>query len=242
MGKIIIFKNEKIVFHNSWKDLLTKDVLNDLERIESKIGNNYTPSAPNVLRFLKVDLKKCKYVILGQDPYPQPNIATGRAFEVGNITNWGETGKNVSLRNILKLLHKNQTKSSSVQTIKKVRDDIKDGEFKILPPNLLFENWENQGVLLLNTSLTCEVDKSNSHSNYWACFTQEVIDYIVKKQQNIIWLLWGKNAQSFGIKIRDKKKLKSDHPRLHNTKDNSFYYENHFKKTKKINWYGIQNN
>ena len=239
MAKNIKFSNQKIAIHSSWEDFFTKDIINDLKRIETKISNhNYTPTAPNVLRFLKVDLAECKYVILGQDPYPQFNIATGRAFEVAGITNWEDTSNNASSRNILKLLHKNQTNSSSVQSIKKVRNDIKNKKFKILPPDLFFKNWENQGVLLLNTALTCEVNKSNSHSNYWACFVQEIIDYIALNSTNITWLLWGKNAQSFGANINENKKLQCDHPQLNNSKPESFYHENHFSEAAEINWCG----
>lgn len=75
-----------------------------LQSIEKKIGTNpenFTPQKNNVLRFLKLDPVKIKVVILGQDPYPQPSIATGRAFEVKNLKSWSQKFRNASLKNIL---------------------------------------------------------------------------------------------------------------------------------------------
>jgi len=96
---------------------------------------------------------------------------------------------------------------------------------------------------MLNTALTCGVGDTSvsySHSNYWACFVQELINYIHKKYPSIEWLLWGIPARNFGISISKNKKFESEHPQLNNTKEGSFYYENHFSKIKKIIWHGTK--
>lgn len=58
------------------------------------------------------------------------------------------------------------------------------------------QNWRDQGVFLLNTALTVRAGQAGSHTKYWTNFTQSVISYI-SKQTKCIWLLWGKNAQSY---------------------------------------------
>lgn len=100
--------------HSSWEELLTKDNIKLLDEIEEKIGNNYYPATKNVLRFLEQDLNKIKCIIVGMDPYPSCYtdknnnilpIATGRSFEVANLTSWQDKFKQSSLRNILKTLY-----------------------------------------------------------------------------------------------------------------------------------------
>lgn len=221
----------------SWKDFFNEQQLKNLYDIENKIGNNFTPNIDNVLLFVNIDISNIKVVILGQDPYPQPNVATGRAFEVGNISEWDELKKNASLKNILKLLHKNYFVSKDIPKIDEVRDDIKSGKFPIKKPYDLFRSWEEQGVLLLNTSLTCEIDHSNSHVLLWEQFTRELIKYIYIKNQKCKWFLWGKFAENYCNFINNKTKLICAHPRLHSYSAGSFFYENHFSKVDTINWY-----
>lgn len=169
----IIFKDAEIVCHQSWVNFWQDDTQNLLADIQNKIKGSFTPSAKNVLRFFKLDLKTVKIVILGQDPYPQKNVATGRAFEVANIYDWQNTKINRSLQNIVKLLHKIICGNANVESIIHVRKELQNGKFKIAPPNKLFEKWEQQGILLINTALTCaegNSKKSNSHSQFWHLF------------------------------------------------------------------------
>ena len=140
--------------------------------------------------------------------------------------------------NILKLLHKNATNSSEGASLKKlIINDINNGSLNIKPPNLLFKFWENQGVLLLNAALSCEVGKANSHSSLWKCFATELIKFIDKKPSKITWFFWGKPAGNLGVLITNLNhdKLFSDHPSRANT--NNFYGLNHFNEVKSINWY-----
>ncbi len=143
------------------------------------------------------------------------------------------------MRNILKLLHKNHFNYPAIHSIKCVRSDIVNGKFSILPPNQLFVDWENQGVLLLNTALTCKVSSSSSHTKHWKNFNQELIKFINKSNLQIKWFLWGKKAQAFQSLITNASNVYvSKHPSLNGTKSGSFYYENHFSnKVTSINWY-----
>ncbi|PLX94828.1 MAG: uracil-DNA glycosylase [Desulfuromonas sp.] len=242
MKKELIFKNSKVKFHNSWANFLTSKNIECIAGIEKKLGNNFTPDKLKVFRFLESDLSKTKVIILGQDPYPQRGVATGRAFEVGGIQSWSQLKKNTSLQNILKIIYKNHCNETEIPKIDKVRKGIQTKDFSIKPPHELFENWEKQGVILLNTALTCEINKPNSHANYWACFVQKVIDYIAHKAPGAEWFLWGNNAKRFGLNIDEAKKHKSSHPRLNSKKEGSFFNENHFSLDLEVDWLGCNKN
>ena len=93
--------------HSSWKPFLTEEILDKLDEIGRKIGTDYNPDGEGViLRFLTTDLHKAKVIWLGQDVYPMKGVATGRSFEVGGLTDWTRPFRQVSLKNILRLLHK----------------------------------------------------------------------------------------------------------------------------------------
>ena len=97
---------DSIDIHPSWLELLDAQ-LDALDLIWSKINNGkaYTPQRDKILRFLNLDVAKIKVVILGQDPYPQPGAATGRAFEVMGLRSWNDNFRQASLRNIVRLIH-----------------------------------------------------------------------------------------------------------------------------------------
>jgi len=236
--KQFVFAGKVFQYHETWNDFLDSGIDYCLKNIETKLGNHFTPNIENILLFMTFDLSKLKVVILGQDPYPQFKVATGRAFEVGNIRTWDELRGNTSVQNILKLICKNYLSLDEVPTIEEVRKKIRHGDFNVLPPDELFVSWENQGVLLINTSLTCEIGKPNSHANYWACFSQRVIDYVADNSSDAKWLLWGNKARSFGNKISNDNKYDSDHPRLNTKTIDSFLVKNHFLLDLGINWAG----
>ncbi|MCL2772928.1 MAG: uracil-DNA glycosylase [Oscillospiraceae bacterium] len=124
----------------------------------------------NTLKFTPPD--KVKVVILGQDPYINPGEAHGLAFSV-------QDGVKVppSLKNIYKELSA----------------DIGMN----IPKTGYLVPWANQGVLLLNTVLTVEAGKSNSHAKKgWEKFTDAVIKYLGGKESPIVFILWGKPSQS----------------------------------------------
>ncbi|WP_319780944.1 uracil-DNA glycosylase [Maridesulfovibrio sp.] len=223
--------------HESWRGFFTLPRMMELDRISSSIGRDFTPNADKVLRFCQTDLSGMKVVILGQDPYPQQGVATGRAFEVGDIKSW-EDPVNNSLGNMIKLFHKNHTGIDEVLGIGAVRKDIVGGKFPLLPPKKLFSHLEEQGVLFLNTALTCKIGESNSHRDIWKSFSDGLLRFIHRENPQAKWLLWGGNACEMGDFVPAANKLQSHHPMLYSKKPGSFLGENHFARCPEINWVG----
>lgn len=233
------FDSHSICYHPSWESFLTPAVYSVLEQISGAIGNDYTPATEKVFRFFTMDPARIKYIIIGQDPYPQAGVATGRAFDVNGFEDWTAPLPNGSLRNILKLLHQNERQNEKPASIDEIRDDILSGTFNILPPSELFASWEKQGVLLLNAALTCRLNAPNSHAELWLPFTQRLIAYLKENYSAITWLLWGKSAWQLCESIPGERKLQSFHPRLNGYAPGSFFAENHFDKLTDVNWIGI---
>lgn len=229
--------------HNSWDSFFENDnfsPLEELEIIESKIGNNYFPNPKNVLRFMKLDLSKLKYVIVGMEPYPSSfecngeiiPEATGRSFEVASLKgkSWGDKFKQSSLRNIVKTIYLNETNKKV--NLEELRILIKNGSFPISKPSDWFDNVEEQGVLFLNATLTVEPYNVDSHTKYWDRFMEEVIKYMINHNPNLKWVLWGQPAQKRVLPLIDiNNAICTMHPRLV-----GFIDENCFAKMNDINW------
>lgn len=133
-----------------------------------------------------------KVIIIGQDPYHGPGQATGRAFAVSR-----KIKPPPSLKNIYVELEK---EGWSVRYPKRGSN---------------LRRWEKQGVLLLNTSLTVEEGKPNSHAEIWATFCRELVKWIDREfaDRPVIFLLWGKHAQNFASIVSDKHpKVMCAHP------------------------------
>jgi uracil-DNA glycosylase len=229
--------------HPSWKKFLSKERLAQIADIRSKIGENFNPDSTNVLRFLQLDLGAIRCAVLGLDPYPEKNRATGRAFEVGDLEDWNDTFRQASLRNIVRLLYKNYTgitEYSKIPTCNTIREQINKGLFKIAQPNSLFKGWERQGVLLLNTYLTTEIgiNTANSHRDIWEDFSYDLLRFITKENNIIIWFLWGNEAQKNLSLIPDGYYYACRHPsRVSEFYNNDFLKCNCFKDTMGlINW------
>ncbi|MFI4847353.1 MAG: uracil-DNA glycosylase [Candidatus Makana argininalis] len=190
-------------------------------------GHIIHPNSDEVFNVFKfTNFENIKVVILGQDPYCNFNQANGLAFSVN---------KGIiippSLKNIYKELHQ----------------DVNN--FNI-PKHGCLKSWSDQGVLLLNSILTVEHKKPNSHANIgWEIFTDIIIKIINYHLKGIIFLLWGFYAQK-KIKFINTNKhfvLKTYHPSPSSTK-NKFLGCKHFSKTnfilkkiikKPINWKSI---
>ncbi len=147
-----------------------------------------------------------KVVILGQDPYPGVGHANGLCFSV----NEGVAHPH-SLRNIFLELH----------------NDL--GIPVPLSGNL--ERWADQGVLLLNASLTVEQGKPGSHKNQgWEQFTDAVIKQISDRKEGVIFLLWGSDAKKKGACIDSRKHhvLTSGHPSPMSANRGHWFGNRHF--------------
>ena len=143
--------------------------------------------------FSKTPWDKVKVVIIGQDPYPNPGDAMGLSFSVPKTQNVPG-----SLRNIYKCLEKDQ----KIKFIRPKHGDL--------------VSWAEQGVFLLNATLTVECKKANSHqkNSGWSKFTDFVIKQISLQKNNIVFLLWGNFAINKSSLIDTKKHLiiKNIHP------------------------------
>jgi len=133
---------------------------------------------------------KVKVVILGQDPYHGPGQAHGLAFSVMEGVRFPP-----SLANIFKELQRDLGIPP--------------------PPHGNLERWANQGVLLLNATLTVQAHQAGSHQRKgWEKFTDAVIQILAQERKNIVFMLWGAYAQKKAMVIADPSHLKlyAPHP------------------------------
>lgn len=185
------------VLHNDWQQVLADEFMKDYyKRLREFLKQEYSnhtiyPAADNIFNALHLTpYGKVKVVILGQDPYHGPNQAHGLSFSV-------KPGVRLppSLKNIFKELH----------------DDLGCR----IPDNGYLVEWAEQGVLLLNTVLTVREGEANSHRGKgWETFTNQVITRLNDRDKPMVFVLWGKPAQS-KIPLIDTKKhhiITSAHP------------------------------
>ena len=234
---------EKYNIHEDYYDFFTVEkvtAINSFIKCMEIRKIEYIPKNEYVFKALRSSISSRKVCILSNEPYSQGEIATGLAFEVKN-TSWVNHEINISLKNILKLLYKTYT--GKMEDIEKIRKEICHNEFNILPPNELFKSWEKQGVLLLNSSLTAIEEKTGEHNKFWHPFTRDLMEYISAKNENIVYLLWGKDAEQFEKNILNGEIIKSNHPAKggHSEGEKDFLKGDFFEKTKDmINWLGIK--
>lgn len=174
---------------NNWDDILKEEYNKPyFEKLMNFIEDEYSkytiyPDKNNIYNALKLTPPdKVKVVILGQDPYINKDQANGLSFSV-------QSGIAIppSLRNIF-------------------REQRKD--LGIIQPNSGdLTKWAEQGVLLLNTTLTVRAGLSNSHQGKgWGIFTDSIIKYLGQKE-NIVFILWGNNAKAKRKLINSSKNL-----------------------------------
>lgn len=150
-----------------------------------------------------------RVVILGQDPYHGPNQANGLCFSVNDGIDFPP-----SLRNIFK--------------------ELKDDLGIEIPKTGNLERWADQGVLLLNATLTVKANQAGSHQNKgWETFTDAVIAKLNAEKENLVFLLWGAYAQNKGKFINKDKHfvLKSKHPSPLSANQGGWFGMKHFSQT-----------
>lgn len=226
----------------SYRDFFNIEKVSNIQNFINNLNfesKEYTPSEEKIFRAFEMKVEDIKVCILGKDPYFQKGVATGLAFEV-NKDSWNDESINTSLKNILKLIYKTYT--GEIKDINYIRKMIENNKFKILAPNLLFESWMRQGVLLLNSSLTTLVGSAGMHHKFWTPIIKELIEYISSKNNNITYLLWGNDAIIFEKNILNGNIVKHNHPAIVGKLDNpnDFMNGKSFENTKNIvNWKGI---
>ena len=140
--------------------------------------------------FNTTPFEKVKVVILGQDPYHGPNQAHGLCFSV---------------------MPGVSPPPSLINIFKEIEDDLGIPA----PKHGCLQSWAEQGVLLLNSTLTVERARAGSHQGKgWETFTDRVIEALNEHREGLVFMLWGSYAQNKGALINQQKHqvLKSPHP------------------------------
>ena len=166
-----------------WHDFVD---LNLLEQVSKNLISSFIPEQQSIFRALQIPPKEVKVVIVGQDPYPNAKHAMGLAFSIPA----GVAPLPKSLKNIF-------TELNNDLAIDRSNGDLSD--------------WANQGVLLLNRSLTVAPGESDSHSNLgWQDFTGKIIQ--TAANNGAVAILWGNEAQKVSNLFADTDLFKSAHP------------------------------
>lgn len=233
INKIYYFLGRTMKFNlnSEWQQLLAPQ-LKDSNFLQFKkwLENEYAtktiyPQWQNIFAALNaVQLKDVKIVIIGQDPYHQPNQAHGLSFSVQN-----DVKLPPSLRNIFKELQ-----SSVGGSLRK------DGNLT---------DWAEQGVLLLNAVLTVQESMPASHEKLlqWQKITKRVVELVSEQNNDVVFMLWGGFAKKFGSVVDSQKHLvlTANHPSPMSANrggwfgNNCFMLANNFltdKAKKPINW------
>lgn len=183
--------------HPSWQTVLQEDFdkpyfeqLIEFVRYEYAHYTCYPPGKLIFNAFNQCPFDKVKVVLIGQDPYHEPGQAHGLCFSVNDGVQFPP-----SLRNIFQ----------------EISTDIG----KPVPESGNLIRWAQQGVLLLNATLTVREHQAGSHQKKgWETFTDDVIKLISDKREHVVFILWGSYAQSKSALIDSTKHfvLKSAHP------------------------------
>ena len=224
--------NNEFLFNqvnNEWLSIFKSEVNKKyfkliIEELESCAEENILcPIPKNIFRaFKKTSFSNLKVVIVGQDPYHGRGQANGLSFAVNN-----DQITPPSLKNIF----------NEVENDLKKRPNTKKN----------LESWADQGVLMLNSSLSVKSGKPNSHQNLgWNKFTDKILKHISGNKNNVVFFLWGNFAKQ-KQELIDKNKhliLSSSHPSplssyisfngcKHFSKSNKYLKQNNLNE---INW------
>lgn len=178
----------QLKLHKSWRTALQEEIekpyIQDLKMFlsyEEEAGAIiYPPSELVFNAFLKTPYDAVKVVVVGQDPYHGPNQAHGLCFSVQEGITPPPSLKNIFLE---------------------LKNDV-----GIEPPGHgSLEKWAEQGVLLLNATLTVRARQPRSHyGKGWEQFTDAVVEAICKRPDPVVFLLWGKSAQEKCERVLNK--------------------------------------
>jgi uracil-DNA glycosylase len=180
----------KLKIADSWKNILENELekiyfkdLTDFIKLEYDNGPCFPEKEVIFVAFDFCSLQDLKVVIIGQDPYHDHNQANGLCFSVKDGIKHPPSLKNI---------------------FKEIATDLGQE----IPQSGNLEKWAKQGVLLLNTTLTVRAHEAGSHQNKgWERFTDTLIAKISEEKENVVFLLWGKFAESKTALIDTKKHL-----------------------------------
>ena len=224
----------KDIINSTWMEIFDEidpDIrqITEEEYLKVKDKPNIFPTFKDIFNFTKYcNFEDIKVLCIGQDCYH------GVFFNQSNKAYYPQA------MGLAFSVPKDCTIPPSLVNIYENMDRFKHQIFKPTHGNL--EYWAYQGVLLMNTSLTVEKSKPNSHQHIWSMFTDELIEIITKKHPGLIIVLWGGNALGKMNIIKNKDKhdfIISSHPSPLGFKNkiksyDSFYNTDHFGKINQI--------
>lgn len=201
----------------NWKPLISK-CLQKYPNINTSLSEEYEnfeglaeiyPNNESIFKcFNYFNIEDTKVVILGQDPYHQPNQAQGLSFSVPD---------NIKIP------------PSLVNIFKEIQNEYNDK-----PKNGDLEFWAKQGVLLLNNTLTVRQSSPNSHLKIWKNFTQEILTQLLEKKSDVVFMVWGGNAKKCVSKLSIKYSLLANHPSPLSANRGGWFGCDHFKECNRI--------
>ncbi|AVG24401.1 uracil-DNA glycosylase [Pontimonas salivibrio] len=179
---------------SAWAEALGADTLDQLAAIGARLDvraphESILPAPEKVFRALEVPPDRVRVVIVGQDPYPNPQHAMGLAFSVPR----GVWPLPPSARNIRSELEADL--------------GINTGE------HFALDSWVDQGVLLINRHLTTAVGAPAAHKDLgWSVFTDALIDEVVAKSPQAVAIVWGAQARQLVPRLGPLGVIESAHP------------------------------
>lgn len=204
-----------VQIEESWKRVLAGEFekeyfrkLTDFVRNEYRQGTVYPPGRLIFNAFDRCPFDRTKVVIIGQDPYHGPGQAHGLCFSVNDGVKFPP-----SLQNIFKEIH----------------EDLGAP----IPTTGNLTRWAEQGVLMLNATLTVRAHQAGSHQRQgWEEFTDAAIRALAEQREHLVFILWGSYAQRKGAFIDREKHLvlASAHPSPLSAY-NGFFGNHHFSRT-----------
>ena len=183
VGILLVPVNLQQYLPQPWLKIVDLDLL---KSIENQLDEDFLPAPRNVFRALTLSPEKVKVLIVGQDPYPNADHAMGLAFSVNKTV----SVLPASLKNIFKEL---------------------ESDLGVVRTNGDLTDWVDQGVLLLNTTLTFNPTQPRQHLNIgWDLFTNSIIEYAGKN--GAIGVLWGNHAIAMKDFFLPDRVITSVHP------------------------------
>ena len=197
---------EKLGINPDYAEFMEENLKEQIVKMQSEIKTEFYPAMNKIFRFL---ISNPKVVIVGQDPYPQPGVATGIAFAVKNGTHIPP-----SLEEIIFALEEQFGK-------------------KIESFDTGLSHWIEQGVMLMNSSLTVAANQPGSHSLLWDKFVTNLILHIDIKYKPK-WVLLGRKAQKFKSLVPNA--YEDYHPVANSYGGKKLFTGEFFKQIKEIEW------
>lgn len=169
-------------YFGDWMKVIDKpEAMKIMGWLKTVSPNTLCPSLPNVFRAFKLcPLKECRVVMIGMDPYPDKFMGKPRATGIlfGN-------NKDVPENEL----------SPSLQVVKESAINFE------IPHNIItfdqtLESWARQGILMINSALTCELNRVGPHVNQWRPFVSKLIKNLSSRETGLVYILFGRQAQT----------------------------------------------